>query len=110
MPPSLTAKQYDEVVGRLEAGNCAPEGDAAFGELPAPAGKKKSYDGWSKDFGSWLLQSQTIDLLRSPSLKVVSKPGEAERDFRVRLQESTRQDRDRASDALRHSPFVAALP
>jgi hypothetical protein len=89
----------------------APEGDAAFGELPAPAGKKKSYDGWSKDFGSWLLQSQTIDLLRSPSLKVVSKPGEAERDFRVRLQESTRQDRDRASEALRqkYAPKVAAL-
>ena len=88
-----------------------PEGDAAFGELPAPAGKKKSYDGWSKDFGSWLLQSQTIDLLRSPSLKVVSKPGESERDFRVRLQESTRQDRDRASEALRqkYAPKVAAL-
>jgi hypothetical protein len=89
----------------------APEGDAAFGELPAPAGKKKSYDGWSKDFASWLLQSQSIDLLRSPSLKVVSKPGESERDFRVRLQESTRQDRDRASEALRqkYAPKVAAL-
>jgi len=89
----------------------APEGDAAFGELPAPAGKKKSYDGWSKDFASWLLQSQTIDLLRSPSLKVVSKPGESERDFRVRLQESTRQDRDRASETLRqkYAPKVAAL-
>ena len=39
----------------------------------------------------------------SPSLKSVSKPGEAERDFRVRLQESTRQDRDRASEALARS-------
>ena len=88
-----------------------PAGDAAFGELPAPAGKKKSYDGWSRDFASWLLQSQTIDLLRSPSLKVVSKPGESERDFRVRLQESTRQDRDRASETLRqkYAPKVAAL-
>jgi hypothetical protein len=89
----------------------APTGDAAFGELPAPAGKKKSYDGWSRDFASWLLQSQTIEVLRSPSLKVVSKPGESERDFRVRLQESTRQDRDRASETLRqkYAPKVAAL-
>src|SRR4029077_20514926 len=89
----------------------APAGDAAFGELPAPGGKKKSYDGWSRDFPSWLLQSQTIELLRSPSLKVVSKPGESERDFRVRLQESTRQDRDRASETLRqkYAPKVAAL-
>jgi hypothetical protein len=89
----------------------APEGEAAFADLPAAAGKKKSYDGWSKDFAAWLLQSQKVELLRSPSLKVVSKPGESERDFRVRLQESTRQDRDRASEALRqkYAPKVAAL-
>jgi hypothetical protein len=89
----------------------APEGEAAFADLPAAAGKKKRYDGWSKDFAAWLLQSQKVELLRSPSLKVVSKPGESERDFRVRLQESTRQDRDRASEALRqkYAPKVAAL-
>jgi len=89
----------------------APEGDAGFAELPAVAGKKKSYDGWTKDFAGWLLQSQKIELLRSPSLKAVSKPDESERDFRVRLQESTRQDRDKASEALRqkYAPKQAAL-
>jgi hypothetical protein len=89
----------------------APEGDAVFADLPAGAGKKKSYDGWSKEFAGWLLQSQKIELLRCPSLKAVSKPDESERDFRVRLQESTRQDRDRASDALRqkYAPKIAAL-
>jgi hypothetical protein len=89
----------------------SPETDAAFGELPAPASKKKSYDGWSKDFAGWLLQSQKVELLRSPSLKAVSQPGESERDFRVRLQESTRQERDQASEALRqkYAPKVAAL-
>ena len=89
----------------------APDGQAAFAELPAAAGKKKSYDGWSRDFAAWLLQSQKVELLRSPSLKAVSKPGESERDFRVRLQESTRQERDRASEALRqkYAPKVAAL-
>jgi hypothetical protein len=89
----------------------APEGEAAFADLPAAAGQKKSYDGWSRGFAAWLLQSQTVELLRSSSLKVVSKPGESERDFRVRLQESTRRDRDRASEALRqkYAPRVAAL-
>ncbi|MFI5375944.1 MAG: ATP-binding protein [Candidatus Rokuibacteriota bacterium] len=88
-----------------------PDGQAGFAELPAAAGKKKSYDGWSKDFAAWLLLSQKVELLRSPSLKVVSKAGESERDFRVRLQESTRQERDRASEALRqkYAPKVAAL-
>ena len=47
----------------------APEGDAGFAELPPRAGKKKSHDGWSKDFARWLLQSQRVELLRSPSLK-----------------------------------------
>ena len=89
----------------------APEGDAAFADLPATAGKKKSYDGWSKEFAGWLLQSQKIEVLRCPSLKAVSQPDESERDFRVRLQESTRQDRDRAAEALRqkYAPKQAAL-
>jgi len=89
----------------------APEGLAGFAELPAPAGKKKSYDGWTKDFSGWLLQSQKVELFRSPSLKVVSRPDESERDFRVRLQEATRQDRDKASELLRqkYAPRIAAL-
>jgi len=89
----------------------APDGAAGFAELPAPAGRKKSYDGWSKDFAGWLLQSQRIELLRSPSLKAVSRPDESERDFRVRLQESTRQDRDQTAEKLRlkYAPKVAAL-
>jgi hypothetical protein len=89
----------------------APEGGAGFADLPAAAGKKKSYDAWSKEFGAWLLRSQQVDLLRSPSLKAISKPDESERDFRVRLQQSTRQDRDKAIDALRQkfAPKQAAL-
>ena len=89
----------------------AAEGEAGFAELPATASKKKSYDGWSKDFATWLLQSQKTELLRSPSLKVVSKPGESERDFRVRLQETARQERDLSGDALRqkYAPRQAAL-
>ena len=89
----------------------APEGDADFAELPDAAGKKKSYEGWSKDFAGWLLQSQKIELLRSPALKAISKPDESERDFRVRLQDSTRQERDKAAEALRqkYAPRQAAL-
>ena len=89
----------------------APEDSAGFADLPAEAGKKKSYDAWSKEFAAWLLRSQKVELLRSPSLKAVSKPDESERDFRVRLQESSRQDRDKAIDALRqkYAPKQATL-
>jgi hypothetical protein len=89
----------------------APEGEADFAELPPPAGRKKSYDGWAKDFAGWLLQSQRIELRRSPSLKVLSRPEESERDFRVRLQESAHEGRDRAMEKLRqkYAPKVVAL-
>ncbi|MGH7367893.1 MAG: ATP-binding protein, partial [Candidatus Rokuibacteriota bacterium] len=89
----------------------APEGEAGFAELPAPAARKKSYDGWSKDFSGWLLRSQRVELLRSPSLKTVSRPDESERDFRVRLQESAHQARDQAALKLRqrYAPKIAAL-
>jgi hypothetical protein len=89
----------------------APEGAAGFAELPPAAGRRKSYDGWAKDFAGWLLQSQRIELLRSPSLKALSRPEESERDFRVRLQESAHEGRDRAAEKLRqkYAPKVAAL-
>ena len=89
----------------------AAEGEAGFAELPAAAGRKKSYDGWTKDFAGWLLSSQRVELLRSPSLKAVSRPEESERDFRVRLQESTRETRDQAKEKLRqkYAPKIAAL-
>jgi hypothetical protein len=87
------------------------EGAAAFRELPPAAGRKKSYDGWTKDFAAWLLRSQRVELLRSPALKAVSRPDESERDFRVRLQESTREARDQAKEKLRqkYAPKIAAL-
>ena len=73
-----------------------PEEGAQFLALPASAGKAKSYADWSKDFGGWLFRTQKVELFKSPSTKDVSKPGESERDFRVRLQQTGREQRDKA--------------
>ncbi len=62
------------------------EQGAGFLDLPQAASRPKSYDGWSKDLVRWLFQTQQIELLQSPSTGAVSKPDEAERDFRIRLQ------------------------
>ena len=40
-------------------------------------------------------------MLRSPSTGETSRPDESERDFRARLQQASRESRDRALDALR---------
>ncbi len=102
------ANAADLAVADLEQ---APEADAQFLPLPASAGKAKSYADWNKDFGGWLFRTQKIDLLKSPSAKEISKPDESERDFRVRLQQSGREARDKAAESLRqkYAPKIATL-
>ena len=89
----------------------APEESGQFLSPPTSASKAKSYADWSKDFGGWLFRTQKVELFKSPSTKEVSKPGESERDFRVRLQQSGREARDKQSDGLRqkYAPKIAAL-
>jgi len=72
-----------------------------FGDLPSIATKTKSYDGWAKEFVNCLYQSQTVSIMKSPSSGIFSLAGESERDFRLRLQQATREARDSAVDALR---------
>jgi hypothetical protein len=74
---------------------------ASFGELPAPAARAASYRDWEKDLADWLYRTETLELLRSPALGMVSSPGETERDFRIRLQTSAREMRDAQIDRLR---------
>lgn len=78
-----------------------PEEGAQFLTLPASAGRAKSYADWNKGFGGWLFRTQKVELFRSPSTKEVSKPGESERDFRVRLQQGGREQRDKGAEILR---------
>jgi hypothetical protein len=79
----------------------SPEDGAQFGSIPGAASKARNYDTWNKDFTGWLFRTQQVDLFKSPSTKEFSKPGESERDFRVRLQQSGREARDKQSDSLR---------
>jgi hypothetical protein len=79
----------------------APQPNAQFAEVPANAAKSKGYAVWRKDFASWIYRNQRLELLESPSLDIVSNPGESERDFRVRLQQIAREQRDQAVEKLR---------
>ena len=98
----------DLPVEDLEA---SPEANAQFSELPSGASKPKSYDSWQKDLLTWIYRNQKLELLESPSLDVASNPGESERDFRVRLQQRAREQRDEAAEKLRqkYAPKIAAL-
>jgi hypothetical protein len=88
-----------------------PARGVSFGELPGMAAKSRNYVEWAKDFVSWVYGKQELKLLRSPSTGQVSKSTETERDFRVRLQQATREQRDDTTDVLRkkYAPKIAAL-
>ena len=83
----------------LEAGPA--DAGAAFAPLPGAAADPKRYAGWEKDLGDALYRTRSLDLFSWAALSAVSKPGESERDFRIRLAEAAREERDRRTAALR---------
>jgi hypothetical protein len=88
-----------------------PEAGAQFSQVPAAASKAKNYDGWKKDLANWVYRNQRLELFESEALDVASNPGESERDFRVRLQQLAREQRDQAVEKLRqkYAPKIAQL-
>ncbi|MBZ5499453.1 MAG: DUF87 domain-containing protein [Acidobacteriia bacterium] len=89
----------------------SPQDAPQFAELPAAAARAKNYPAWNKDFVSWLYGTQSLQLFRSPGTGVCAGPGETERDFRIRLQQTARERRDQMVAELRqrYAPRVAAL-
>jgi len=79
-----------------------PQNNAIFSELPKDAVQSSNYTTWNRDFAAWLYGSQVLELFNSPSLKVTSNPDETEKDFRVRLQQLSREKRDETTDLLRN--------
>lgn len=102
------ARPADVAVADLDK---TPSEPAQYADVPAAAGKAKNYETWSKDIAGWLYRTQKVELFRSPSSKELSRPGESERDFRVRLQQRAHEQRDQAADTLRqtYAPKIAAL-
>jgi hypothetical protein len=89
----------------------SPQISALFGDLASPAAQSKNYPIWTHDFNNWLYGTQKVELLQSPSLKEVSQPSEGEREFRVRLQQLAREQRDMLVEQLRkkYAPRIVTL-
>jgi DNA helicase HerA-like ATPase len=100
----IPANPWDESrpipIDRLEiATEARPR--ARYLPLPGLAQRKASYASWEKALKSALYQTHTLDLHRCPDLKEVSRPGESEGDFRVRLRQGGRERRDLELEKLR---------
>ncbi|MBN1375455.1 MAG: ATP-binding protein [Dehalococcoidia bacterium] len=79
----------------------SPLSPSQFVPLPSAAGKARSYTTWSNAYVTWLYGNKKFDLFKSATYKQFSKLGESERDFRIRLAQSVREQRDEMMDKLR---------
>lgn len=75
--------------------------DAEYGDVPANMHKKTSYTKWTTAFKRWLRNEQPITLRKSAERKMVSGPEESESDFRQRLAQDAREERDLKVEKLR---------
>lgn len=102
------AREIDVAESDMES---SPTSGAKFGSLPGPAGQAKSYDAWKKSLADQIYRTAKVEIFRSGTYKRASNPGESERDFRIRLQQDAREERDAAAEKLRqkYAPKLAAF-
>lgn len=90
-------------VGEGELGREPAIGGATWAPLPEAARIASSYTRWRKELEDHLYRQRRLEMFESSALDVVSQPGESERDFRIRLADLARSERDRRLEALRSS-------
>ena len=74
---------------------------ASYAECPTAAANEKSYPAWESQLKRWLRQNENVRLLQSKRFRLTSTPAESEGEFRVRLQQTANEERDRAVAAIR---------
>jgi hypothetical protein len=73
---------------------------AEYGELTSEASTARSFKKWETDFKNWIYAERKLTLYSSEALKEVSRPEENERDFRIRLEQLAREERDRLKEGM----------
>ncbi len=72
-----------------------------FGFAPLPGIPEKAVEAWRKQLVAHAYRARKLTLWRCDELKEVSEPGESEGDFRIRLTQTAREQRDAEIDTLR---------
>jgi len=78
-----------------------PDSGVEFAPVPSEATQAKRYDSWAKMYKTHLYQTLPLALFECRPFKLVSRPGESEADFRVRVREASREHRDESIEQLR---------
>jgi len=80
-----------------------PDPEATWAPLPEAAERPTSYTRWRKELEDFLYRQRRLEMFQSTALEAISLPRESERDFRIRLADLARAERDRRLEALRSS-------
>lgn len=105
VPPSSGAVFIDfnkakSIKITTEALSSPPAEGFSYGD-PSELIKPSNYKAWSKDFVTYLVGKESLKLACNKVSGEVSRPGESERDFRIRVQQSNTELRDQALAKLR---------
>jgi hypothetical protein len=79
----------------------APLDGASFAPLPPDASQARSYTAWGREVQRWIQANVPVTLLESKARKAISRPGESESEFRMRLADLRREARDAETDRIR---------
>ena len=79
----------------------AAEPDIQLSPLPTSLTTAKSYAQWQRKLQDYLYSSQTLEILQCVALKEYSRAGETEADYRIRLTQLAREQRDQEVEKLR---------
>ena len=75
--------------------------NVSFGDLPPASINPKNYTGWERFFKDHLVNNYYLEVYHSSELKQTSNPFETARDFKIRLAQLTREERDDAVTKLK---------
>ncbi|HZJ09050.1 MAG TPA: hypothetical protein VFD39_05095, partial [Trueperaceae bacterium] len=78
-----------------------PREGVSFAGLPKVTWDDRAVKSWQELFERWLRTAGALQLLRSEEHKLSSRPGEDEREFRLRCAQAAREARDERKSALR---------
>jgi hypothetical protein len=112
--PNMTAASWDQAVpvaaGAEGLTPRAPEG-ASYQPLPTSMLEARRLQAAQKGYLDFVARQSQLTLWKSETFKLTSSPGEAERDFRIRLQQLCRERRDFELDRLRqrYAARISAL-
>jgi hypothetical protein len=89
----------------------SPEAGAGFAPLPSELARAKNYAEWGKSLKNYVFRERALQIYHCPELKEWSHVAESEREFRLRLVQASREERDQQVEALRakYAPKLEAV-